>query len=49
MDSLARVVPEAESEAKQSGAPLTIIMVERDHFTSLAAAISDFAETVRFD
>jgi len=48
-DSLARLVPEAESEAKQCGAPLTIIMVEGDHFSSLTAAISAFAETVRFD
>jgi acetyl esterase/lipase len=48
-DSLAKVVPEAESEAKQTGAPLTIIMVEGDHFSSLTAAISAFVETVRFD
>jgi dipeptidyl aminopeptidase/acylaminoacyl peptidase len=48
-DSLARVTPEAESEARQSGAPLTIVMVEGDHFSSLAAAISAFAETIRLE
>ena len=49
MDGLARVVPEAESEARRSSAPLTIKLVEGDHFSSLAPAISAFVETLRFD
>jgi dipeptidyl aminopeptidase/acylaminoacyl peptidase len=48
-DSLARVVPEAESEARQSSAPLTIKLVGGDHFTSLAPAISAFVESLKFD
>ena len=48
-DSLARVVPEAETEARQSSAPLTIKLVEGDHFTSLAPAISAFVESLKFD
>ena len=48
-DGLAQVVPRAESEARQSGALLTIKIVEGDHFSSLAPAISAFVETVRFD
>jgi hypothetical protein len=48
-DGLAQVAPRAESEARQSGAPLTIKIVEGDHFSSLAPAISAFVETVRFE
>ena len=48
-DSLAAVTAEAESEAKLSGAPLTIRIIEGDHFSSLAGAILDFIQRIRFE
>lgn len=48
-DSLVEVVKTAESEAKQSGAPLDIKVIEGDHFTSLRPAVMAFAELIRAD
>ncbi len=48
-DSLANVIPAAEAEIKQSGAPLTIKTVAGDHFSSLEPAVSSFTEIMKSD
>ena len=48
-DTLAAVAGEAESEAKISGAPLTVRIIDGDHFSSLPGAISDFVQRIRFE
>ena len=48
-DDIARVVPAADTEIKQSGAPLTISIIDGDHFSSLELAVSSFANAIKRD
>jgi len=48
-DTIAKVVPAADTEIKQSGAPLTISIIGGDHFTSLELAASSFANAIKLD
>lgn len=48
-DNLVEVVPDADSEIKQTGAPLTISIIGGDHFTSLNLAVSSFANAIKLD
>ncbi len=48
-DNLVDVVPAADTEIKQSGAPLTISIIGGDHFTSLELAVSSFANAIKRD
>lgn len=48
-DGIVAVVPDADTEVKQSGAPLTISIIGGDHFTSLDLAISSFANAIKLD
>lgn len=48
-DDLVSVVPAADTEIKQSGAPLTISIIGGDHFTSLELAASSFVNAIKRD
>ena len=45
-DDLRSVVGPAEEEAKRTGAPLTVTIVDGDHFTSLPPATRAFLKTI---